>query len=87
MPQAQPELKKYLEKRILVSLNGSRKVQGTLRGYDVYLNVVLDEALEEKKDGGKERLGMVVIRGNAVVMLEVRISISASAIAISLTMH
>jgi small nuclear ribonucleoprotein G len=57
-----------------VSLNGSRKVQGTLRGYDVYLNVVLDEAVEEKKDGGKERLGMVVIRGNAVVMLEVRIS-------------
>lgn len=70
MPQAQPELKKYLEKRILVSINGSRKVQGTLRGYDVYLNVVLDDAVEEKKDGGKERLGMVVIRGNAVVMLE-----------------
>ncbi|KAK3208335.1 hypothetical protein GRF29_77g389235 [Pseudopithomyces chartarum] len=70
MPQAQPELKKYLEKRILVSLNGSRKVQGTLRGYDVYLNVVLDEAVEERKDGGKERLGMVVIRGNSVVLIE-----------------
>ena len=59
-----------------MSLNGSRKVQGTLRGYDVYLNVVLDEAVEEKKDGGKERLGMVVIRGNAVVMLEVCTSAS-----------
>jgi hypothetical protein len=51
MPQAQPELKKvsplrklrlpypdlkkYLEKRILVQLNGSRKVMGVLRGYDV----------------------------------------------------
>ena len=55
-----------------MSLNGSRKVQGTLRGYDVYLNVVLDEAVEEKKDGGKERLGMVVIRGNSVVLIEVR---------------
>ena len=54
-----------------MSLNGSRKVQGTLRGYDVYLNVVLDEAVEEKKDGGKERLGMVVIRGNSVVLIEV----------------
>lgn len=32
---------------------------------------MLDDAVEEKKDGGKERLGMVVIRGNAVVMLEV----------------
>ncbi len=51
MPQAQPELKKvrflqrypmpetnllkYLEKRVLVQLNGSRKVMGILRGYDV----------------------------------------------------
>jgi hypothetical protein len=40
----------------------------------VYLNIVLDEALEEKAGGEKVRIGMVVIRGNAVVMLEVRIS-------------
>jgi small nuclear ribonucleoprotein (snRNP)-like protein len=38
----------------------------------VYLNLVLDEALEEKAGGEKIRIGMVVIRGNAVVMLEVR---------------
>jgi small nuclear ribonucleoprotein G len=37
----------------------------------VYLNIVLDEALEEKPGGEKVRIGMVVIRGNAVVMLEV----------------
>lgn len=46
---------------------------GILRGYDVYLNVVLDEALEEKPNGEKVRIGMVVIRGNSVVMIEVRI--------------
>tara|TARA_R110002003_G_scaffold59_17_gene5342 strand:+ start:11608 stop:11757 length:150 start_codon:yes stop_codon:yes gene_type:complete len=38
----------------------------------VYLNIVLDDALEEKAGGEKVRIGMVVIRGNAVVMLEVR---------------
>ncbi|KAF2281262.1 small nuclear ribonucleoprotein-like protein G [Westerdykella ornata] len=70
MPAAQPELKKYLDKRVLVQLNGSRKVMGLLRGYDVYLNIVLDEALEEKPSGEKVRIGMVVIRGNSVVMLE-----------------
>ncbi|KAF2468220.1 LSM-domain-containing protein [Lindgomyces ingoldianus] len=70
MPQAQPELKKYLEKRILVQLNGSRKVMGVLRGYDVYLNIVLDDAIEERGPTQRDRLGMVVIRGNAVVMLE-----------------
>jgi small nuclear ribonucleoprotein G len=40
----------------------------------VYLNIVLDDALEEKPGGEKVRIGMVVIRGNAVVMLEVGIS-------------
>ncbi|OKL56812.1 hypothetical protein UA08_07756 [Talaromyces atroroseus] len=94
MPQAQPELKKYMEKRLFVQLNGNRKVIGILRGYDVralnsifppnlgrltkinpvqvFMNIVLDEAVEEKPDGGKDRLGMVVIRGNSVVMLESR---------------
>jgi small nuclear ribonucleoprotein G len=37
----------------------------------VYLNIVLDEALEEKTGGGKLRIGMVLVRGNAVIMLEV----------------
>lgn len=70
MPQAQPELRKYMEKRLFVQLNGNRKVIGVLRGYDVFLNIVLDEAYEERPGGDKTRLGMVVIRGNSVVMLE-----------------
>ncbi|GAD94158.1 small nuclear ribonucleoprotein SmG [Paecilomyces variotii No. 5] len=70
MPQAQPELKKYMEKRLFVQLNGNRKVIGILRGYDVFMNIVLDDAVEEKSGGEKARLGMVVIRGNSVVMLE-----------------
>lgn len=70
MPQATPELKKYMEKRLFVQLNGNRKVLGVLRGYDLFLNIVLDDALEEKPNGEKQRLGMVVIRGNSVVMLE-----------------
>jgi len=70
MPQAQPELKKYMEKILFVQLNGNRKVMGILRGYDVFLNIVLDDAIEEKPGGERERLGMVVIRGNSVVMLE-----------------
>jgi small nuclear ribonucleoprotein G len=44
----------------------------------VYLNIVLDDALEEKPGGEKARIGMVVIRGNAVVMLEVHILSSRS---------
>jgi small nuclear ribonucleoprotein G len=36
----------------------------------VFLNVVLDDAIEEKSTGEKVRVGMVVIRGNSVVMME-----------------
>jgi len=32
--------------------------------------MVLDDALEEKNDGAKVPLGMVVIRGNSVVIIE-----------------
>lgn len=59
-----------MDKRVFVQLNGARKVTGTLRGYDVFLNIVLDEAIEEKKSGEKESIGQVVIRGNSVVMME-----------------
>lgn len=36
----------------------------------VYLNIVLDDANEEKANGERVPIGMVVIRGNAVVLLE-----------------
>ena len=36
----------------------------------MFLNVVLDDASEQLKDGSRKALGMVVIRGNSVVMLE-----------------
>lgn len=36
------------------------------------MNIVLDDAVEEKEGGEKVRIGTIVIRGNSVVMLEVR---------------
>ncbi|CAN6674479.1 small nuclear ribonucleoprotein G [Trichomonascus vanleenenianus] len=65
-----PELKRYMDKRLLVELNGSRKIIGVLRGYDTYMNIVLDEAVEEQANGNKIQVGMAVIRGNSVVMVE-----------------
>jgi len=42
----------------------------TTRGKKVFLNIVLDEATEQKPNNEKVRLGMCVIRGNSVVMME-----------------
>lgn len=43
-----------------VKLNGGRRVVGILRGFDPFMNMVIDESVEECKDGTKNNIGMVV---------------------------
>merc|ERR1712166_545633 len=71
-----PELKKYMDKKIHLKINGGRAVEGVLRGFDPFMNLVLDDALEFTKSGDRNYIGMVVLRGNSVVMLEARIGCS-----------
>ncbi|CAH4036662.1 probable small nuclear ribonucleoprotein G [Pieris napi] len=65
-----PELKKFMDKKLSLKLNAGRAVTGVLRGFDPFMNLVLDESVEETKDGQRNNIGMVVIRGNSIVMLE-----------------
>ncbi|XP_019868950.1 small nuclear ribonucleoprotein G [Aethina tumida] len=65
-----PELKKFMDKKLQLKLNGGRNVSGILRGFDPFMNLVVDECVEECKDGSKNNIGMVVIRGNSIIMLE-----------------
>ena len=51
-----------MDKQLFVHLQGSRKVSGKLRGYDVFLNVVLDDAFEETNPAEKIPIGTVVRR-------------------------
>ena len=55
------------DKRLKLLLNGNRKLVGVLRGYDAFLNVVLEEATEVTQG---TYLGQVVIRGNSVIQFE-----------------
>ena len=43
-----------------VKLNGNRCVSGVLRGFDPYMNLVLDECVEERSATLKIKIGMVV---------------------------
>ena len=52
---AGPDLKKYMDKNLSIKMNGNRRVQGVLRGYDQFLNLVLEDAFEESNDGSKVR--------------------------------
>lgn len=44
----------------LVKLNGGRQIQGILRGFDPFMNLVVDECIEETKLGERNQIGMVV---------------------------
>jgi len=65
-----PELKKLMDKRLAMKLNGGRQINGILRGFDPFMNIVLDDTIEDVKDGSKNNIGMVVIRGNSIIMME-----------------
>jgi small nuclear ribonucleoprotein G len=49
-----------MDKRLSLQLNGSRRVTGILRGYDPFMNVVLDDTIEEVSATEKHDIGMVV---------------------------
>ncbi|KAA3670560.1 hypothetical protein P879_06910 [Paragonimus westermani] len=66
----QPDLKKYLDKRLKLKLNGNREVIGVLRGFDAFMNVVINDAMEVTKDGQQSRIDMAVIRGNSINTVE-----------------
>lgn len=53
-----------------VGLNGNRNVEGTLRGYDQFMNIVLDDCVEVKANGERRPVGMSVVRGNSILTME-----------------
>ena len=64
-----PDLKKYMDKQLSVHISGNKEVLGTLRGFDHFCNIVLDNTVEA---GNQDiDLGMVVIRGNTIVNMQV----------------
>jgi len=61
-------LEKSVNKRVLLLLKDSRLLEGTLNGFDDYLNMVLEDTSETNGDQVK-RLGTVILRGNNVVSI------------------
>ncbi|KAK8460806.1 hypothetical protein SEVIR_2G396200v4 [Setaria viridis] len=58
-----------MDKKLQIKLNANRVVIGTLRGFDQFMNLVVDNTVEVNGND-KNDIGMVVIRGNSVVMIE-----------------
>lgn len=55
-----PEIKRYMYKRLNVRMNSNRNVIGALKGYDAYMNMVLEDAVEVVSATEFNRIGTVV---------------------------
>lgn len=54
----------------MVQLNAGRRVSGVLRGFDAFLNIILEDATEERSATERLPIGQCVIRGNSVLVME-----------------
>ncbi len=61
-------LEKSVNKKVSLLLKDNRMLEGTLIGYDDYLNMVLEDTQETTTEAVK-RLGTVILRGNNVVSI------------------
>ena len=52
----------FMDRRLFLHLQGGRNVSGVLRGFDMFLNLVVDNAFEELGGGVRKPCGMVVSR-------------------------
>ncbi|MBC7109515.1 MAG: small nuclear ribonucleoprotein [Archaeoglobi archaeon] len=69
MPQRPLDvLNKALNSPVIVRLKGGREFRGVLQGYDIHMNLVLDDA-EEIREEGNVKLGTIIVRGDNVVYI------------------
>ncbi|MEM4244667.1 MAG: LSm family protein [Candidatus Nanoarchaeia archaeon] len=56
-------------KRVIIELKNQKQIIGTLKAFDIHINVVISDA-EEHVDGQlKRKLGTVFVRGDMIVLI------------------
>ena len=58
-----------LAERLFEELKGGREFRGTLKGYDIHMNLVMEAAEELQNGESVRKLGHVVVRGDNVVLI------------------
>jgi small nuclear ribonucleoprotein len=62
-------LEESLGKAVLIRLKGGKSLRGKLQGFDQHLNLVLEDAEDTTRAEDVKRLGLIIVRGDNVVMI------------------
>ena len=57
------------DKKIIVELKNNKKLIGTLKAFDIHINIVLDNTEEHVENELKRKLGNVFVRGDTIVLI------------------
>jgi small nuclear ribonucleoprotein len=62
-------LNKARDKKVIVELKNHKQFIGTLKSFDIHINVVLENAEEREEGEVKRKLGVVFIRGDTITVI------------------
>ncbi|KAK6202586.1 uncharacterized protein RJT21DRAFT_20660 [Scheffersomyces amazonensis] len=65
---------KYLQQQSPVTIwlyeQTQSRIQGKIRGFDEFMNIVIDDAVEvSTEDGSKELLGRILLKGDNITLI------------------
>ena len=56
-------------KKVIVELKNGKQFVGSLKAFDIHINVVLDDAEERVEGDVKRKLGTCFVRGDTIIMI------------------
>ena len=62
-------LNRSRDKKVIIELKGGKTLIGTLRAFDIHINVYLDDAEEHVNGELKRKLNVVFLRGDTIVLI------------------
>ncbi len=62
-------LNRARDKKVIVELKNQKQFMGTLKSFDIHINIVLEDAEEREQGELKRKLGGVFIRGDTITVI------------------
>ena len=62
-------LNKARDKKVIIELKNGKQIRGTLKAFDIHINIVLDNAKEMDNGEVKKNIGLTFLRGDTIIFI------------------